>query len=102
MRAAKSRPSSLLAAAFAALAVSAVLGAPTVVADPATIDCEGGQIVIDGQCNVGAVDPNVVVPVDRPDGVVPVMGEPDMGGGGMGEPSVGEPGMGGDGGGRGR
>ncbi len=36
-------------------AVSAALagvGAPTAIADPSTVDCEDGQIVIDGQCNV--------------------------------------------------
>jgi hypothetical protein len=87
MRATKSRPISLLAAAVAASAVSALLiGAPTAVADPPTIDCQEGQIVIDGQCNVGPVDPNrvVVPPVDHPYGSGPVMGDPGMGGAGHG------------------
>ena len=86
MRATKSRPISLLAAAFAAFAVSALIGAPTAVADPATIDCQEGQIVIDGQCNVGQVDPNRVdvPPVDHPYGGGPVMGDPGMGDAGHG------------------
>ena len=42
---------SLLAAVGAGFAVSAI-GAPTAIAQPGTIDCQDGQIVIDGQCNV--------------------------------------------------
>ena len=77
MRARKSRSISLLAGAFA---VSALIGAPTAVADPAITDCEAGQVVIDGQCNVPQVDPNnVVAPVDVPNGSGPVMGDPGMG-----------------------
>jgi hypothetical protein len=83
MRATKSRAISLLAAAFA---VSALIGAPTAVADPATTDCQEGQIVIDGQCNVGLVDPNhvVVPPVDHPSGSGAVVGDPGVGGAGHG------------------
>ena len=77
-----------------------MIGAPTAAADPATIDCEGGQVVIDGQCNVGEIDPNVVVPVDHPNGIGPVIGEPRMGGGGVGEPGMGGGNMGGGGHGR--
>ena len=97
MRATKSRSIALLAGAFA---VSALIGAPTAVADPATTDCEAGQVVIDGQCNVPQVDPNnVVAPVDVPNGSGPVMGDPGMGGmPGMGDPGMGGmPGMGGGG-----
>ena len=91
MRATKSRSISLLAGAFA---VSALIGAPTAVADPATTDCEAGQVVIDGQCNVPQVDPNnVVAPVDVPNGSGPVMVDPVMVDPGMG----GMPGMGGGG-----
>jgi hypothetical protein len=81
MRATKSRFISLLAAGFAAFAVTALIGAPTAVADPATTDCQDGQIVIDGQCNVAQVDPNnVVPPMDHPNAGDPVMGDPGMGG----------------------
>ena len=91
MRATKSRSISLLAGAFA---VSALIGAPTAVADPATTDCEAGQVVIDGQCNVPQVDPNnVVAPVDVPNGSGPVMGDPGMGDPGMGDLGMGDPGM---------
>src|SRR5258707_9338990 len=99
MRATKSRAISLLAAAFA---VSALIGAPTAVADPATTDCQDGQIVIDGQCNVAQVDPNnVVPPMDHPNAGDPVMGDPVMGDPVMGDPVMrdpvmGDPGMGGD------
>lgn len=53
MRATRSRTiTSLLAALGAGFAVSAMIGAPTAVAGPNTIDCQDGQIVIDGQCKV--------------------------------------------------
>jgi hypothetical protein len=58
MRATKSGTISFLAAACAAIAVSSMIGAPAAVADPATVDCQAGQVVIDGQCNVSQVDPN--------------------------------------------
>jgi hypothetical protein len=42
-----------IAAAMGAVSAAfAVVGAPTAVAQPGTIDCQDGQIVIDGQCNV--------------------------------------------------
>ena len=43
------RSSVMLAAVGAAVAASAAFGAPTAFADQ-TIDCQPGQIVIDGQC----------------------------------------------------
>jgi hypothetical protein len=43
---------SLLAAVGAGFAVSAMIGAPIAAAQPGTIDCQAGQVVIDGQCNV--------------------------------------------------
>ena len=53
MRPTRSQPvTSLLAAVGAGFAVSALIGAPTAIAQPGTIDCQDGQIVIDGQCNV--------------------------------------------------
>jgi hypothetical protein len=67
-----------LAAAGAAFVVSAMIGAPTAAADPATTDCQAGQIVIDGQCNVPQVDPNNNVPRGPTNGGTGVVG----GGGG--------------------
>ena len=53
MRPTRSRTiTSLLAAVGAGFAVSAMIGAPAAIAQPGTIDCQDGQIVIDGQCNV--------------------------------------------------
>jgi hypothetical protein len=72
-----------LAAAGAAFVVSAMIGAPTAGADPATIDCQAGQIVIDGQCNVPQVGPNNVPkgPTSGGTGVVGGGGGGDSGGG---------------------
>ena len=50
----------LLAAAGAAFAVSATIGAPTAVAQPGTIECQQGQVVIDGQCAVPDTNANNV------------------------------------------
>jgi hypothetical protein len=75
---------SLLAAVGAGFAVSAMIGAPAAIAQPGTIDCLDGQIVIDGQCNVPQVDPNnVVAPVNMPNGSGPAMGDRGMGDPGM-------------------
>ena len=52
MRPTKSRTiTSLFAAVGAGFAVFAMIGAPPAVAQP-DIACEGGQVVIDGQCTV--------------------------------------------------
>jgi hypothetical protein len=77
MRATRSRTTSLLVAAGAAFAVSAMICAPSAGADPATTDCQAGQVVIDGQCSVPQVNTNNA-PVDHPNVTGPVMG----GGGG--------------------
>ena len=75
MRPTKSRTiTSLLAAIGAGFAVSAMIGAPAAVAQP-DIACEGGQVVIDGQCNVPDNNMNMV-PASP--------GGPGMGGGGPG------------------
>jgi hypothetical protein len=61
-----------------------MIGAPTAGADPATIDCQAGQIVIDGQCNVPQVLPNNNVPkgpTGGGTGVVSGGGGGDSGGG---------------------
>jgi hypothetical protein len=42
----------LLAAVGAAFAVSALIGAPTAVAQPTNPTCEPGQVLIDGKCTV--------------------------------------------------
>ena len=89
MRAIRSRTiTSLLAAVGAGFAVAAMIGAPTAVAQV----CEGGQVVIDGQCNVNVPDNNANNVPAPPDGT----GGPGMGGG---EPVMGggDPGMGGGG-----
>ena len=83
MRATKSRTTSFLAAAGAAFVVSAMIGAPAAGADPATIDCQAGQIVIDGQCNVPQVDPKNV-PKDPNSGGTGVVGGGGVYGGGHG------------------
>jgi hypothetical protein len=65
MRATRSRAkaiTSLLAAVGAGFAVSALIGAPTAVADPNTIACQPGQVVIDGQCNMPDTKANVPAP----------------------------------------
>ena len=64
---------SLLAAVGAGFAAAAIVGAPAAVADPDTIACEPGQIVIDGNCAAAPADPNV--------GVDPYAGgDPNVGG----------------------
>ena len=75
---------SLLAAIGAGFAVSAMIGAPTAVAQP-DIACEGGQVVIDGQCNVPDVNANNL-PAPGMGGGMPGMGGggPGMGGGAYG------------------
>lgn len=60
-----SRITALVVTAGAAFAVSATVGAATALADPGTIACEGGQIVIDGQCSVPDINSNNV---PAPDG----------------------------------
>jgi hypothetical protein len=79
MRATKSRTASFLAAAGAAFAVSAMIGAPTAGADPGTIDCQPGQIVIAGQCSLPAAPTNNVPPPQN--GTGPGMGGGDHSGG---------------------
>lgn len=61
MRATQLRTTALLAAAVAASALSAIVGAPAAAGDQ-TIDCQPGQIVINGQCNVPSMDPNNSAP----------------------------------------
>jgi hypothetical protein len=85
MRATRSRTiTSLLAAVAAGFAVSAMIGAPTAVAQV----CEPGQIEIDGQCTVPDNNANnVPAPQDGTggpgmDGGGPVMGGGDSGMGG--------------------
>ena len=74
MRATRSRTiTALLAAVGAGFAVSAMIGAPTAVAQRAC--CEPGQIVIDGQCNV---------PDNNANNVPAPPGGPGMGSGGPG------------------
>jgi len=59
MRATKSRTiTALLVAVGASFAVSATTGAPGAVADPGTIACQQGQVVIDGQCAVPDTNAN--------------------------------------------
>lgn len=52
----KSRVAATIIAAGASCAAFAMIQASTAAADPATIDCEPGQVVIDGQCNLPPVD----------------------------------------------
>ena len=61
---------SLLAAVGAGFALSAMIGAPPAVAQ----ECQPGQVVIDGQCNV---DMNNAPPPQEGTG-----GQPGLGGGG--------------------
>jgi hypothetical protein len=77
MRATKSRTISYFAAAGAAFAVSAIIGAPSAGADPETIDCQAGQIVIAGQCAVPAPTNKVPPPQN---GTSPGMGSGDSAG----------------------
>jgi hypothetical protein len=81
MRATRSRSvTSLLAAVGAGFAVSAMIGAPAAVAQPGTIACEPGQVVIDGQCSVPDSNANNV-PAPPPGGTgKPGMGSGDYGG----------------------
>ena len=61
MRTTRSRRiTALLATAGAAFAVSATIGAATALADPDTIACQPGQVVIDGQCSVPDANANNV------------------------------------------
>jgi hypothetical protein len=82
MRATRSRTiTSLLAAAGGGFAVSAMIGAPTAVAEPNTTDCQPGQVVIDGQCSVPNNANNVPAP-PPPNGTGgPGMGSGDHSGG---------------------
>ena len=60
MRPTRSRTiTSLLAAVGAGFAVSAMIGAPTAVAQPGDTACAPGQVVIDGQCNVPDNNTNI-------------------------------------------
>ena len=69
MRATRSRTiTSLLAAVGAGFAISAMIGAPIAVSQPGTIDCQAGQVVIDGQCEVPNSNVNNVPPLPRPGG----------------------------------
>jgi hypothetical protein len=105
MRPTRSRTiTSLLAAVGAGFAVSALIGAPTAVAQPGTIDCQDGQIVIDGQCNVPSSIDSTSDALGLPNGtvndIVPSLPQSgsvlDQGGGSFGG------GGGGGGGGHGR
>ena len=91
MRPTRSRTiTSLLAAVGAGFAVSAMIGAPTAIAQV----CEPGQIEIDGQCTVPDNNANnVPAPPDGTGGPGMDSGGPVMGGGG-------DTGMGGGGHGR--
>jgi hypothetical protein len=63
MRATKSRTITVLLAGIGAtIAVSATIGAPSAVADPGTLACQDGQIVIDGQCAVADTHANLPAP----------------------------------------
>ena len=85
MRATRSRTiTPLLAAVGAGFAVSAMIGAPTAIAQPGTIDCQAGQVVIDGQCSVPDSNANNVPAPPGGPGMGsggPVMGGGDYGGG---------------------
>ena len=82
MRPTKSRTiTSLLAAIGAGFAASAMIGAPTAGAQP-DIACEGGQVVIDGQCNVPDVNANNRPAPGMGGGMPGMGGDPGMGGGG--------------------
>ena len=78
MRATKSRTiPALLVVVGASFAVSATVGAPGAVAEPGTIACQQGQIVIAGQCAAPDTNANNV-PAPR------VGTGPGMNGGGSG------------------
>ena len=80
MRATRSRTvTSLLAAVGAGFAVSAMIGAPTAVAQV----CEPGQVVIDGRCTIPDNNANNVPAPPDGTGGFPRMGggNPGMGGG---------------------
>jgi hypothetical protein len=62
MRATRSRTITSLLVAVGAFAVSAMIAAPTAVADPNTTDCQPGQVVINGQCNVPDNNANLPAP----------------------------------------
>ena len=85
MRPTRSRTiTSLLAAVGAGFAVSAMIGAPTAVAQPGNTACEPGQVVIDGQCNVPGNNMNIGPASPGGPGMGsggPVMGGGDYGGG---------------------
>jgi hypothetical protein len=84
MRATRSRTiTSLLTAVGAGFAVSAMIGAPAAVAQPGTIDCRAGQVVIDGQCSVPDNANNLPAPLPPPPGGSdgPGMGSGDHSGG---------------------
>ena len=83
MRPTRSRTiTSISATVGAGFAVFAMIGAPTAVGDPGTTDCQAGQVVIDGQCNVPDMNANVPAPdVPAPQNG----GGPGMGGGDMGD-----------------
>jgi len=73
MRATRPRTiTALLAAVGAGFTVSAMIGAPTAVAEPNTIDCQPGQVVIDGQCTVSQ---NNATNVPAPPPGAPGMGD---------------------------
>ncbi len=84
-------------------AALAVVGAPTAVADSFTLDCEDGQIVIDGQCNVPTSMDSTSEALGLPNGTVndivpslPQSGSTlDQGGGSIGGGSFGGGGGGG-------
>jgi hypothetical protein len=59
----------LLAAASAISAVFAMVGAPTAVAD-STIECQGGQIMIDGNCSAPSSMDNTSDVMGLPDGSI--------------------------------
>lgn len=67
MRATTSRTTSLSAALGAAFAVCGMIAAPIAGADPNTIACQPGQVVIDGQCNVPQTNANNAPPMDHHD-----------------------------------
>jgi hypothetical protein len=110
MRVKISRTVRFSAAAGAVSAVFAIVGAPTAFADSSTIDCQGGQIAIDGQCNVPSSMDNTSDALGLPNGtandVVPSLnqgGYVDQGGGPIsGGGGGGAFGGGGGGGGHGR
>jgi hypothetical protein len=61
MRSTNSRTASLVAAVGAALAAAAMIGAPLAFADDPIV-CEPDQIVLDGNCVAGPVEPAMADP----------------------------------------